>query len=783
MVQQPQTQGKNPSTDAACLTAGLDYLARGWSVLAVCPPDHFGVGSTHRSQCKSPGKAPFGKWKCFQDRLPTPEEIKAKWRDNPQLNVGMALGPVSGLIRVDVDGPEGERRLAQLSGGDLPATLEFTSGRPNGGRGLLYKIPPGATLRTTAESPKKKEELRLQAKGAQTVLPPSRHREGSLYAWKAGHGPDEIQAALAPAWLVEQLRPAPQRNGHTAAGQPVSRLKTLSQAEARAVAYLKNCPPAVSGNGGHNQTFAVARAIIWGFDLGPDAGFKILLEHYNPRCDPPWSDAELRHKCRQADTRPFEKPRGYLLRPDFQNYVEREVTEEDGKKTTIKLGLAVGQLADNLFQLTDGWPKRIGNILFARGPDHQPLWLEGTDEVFAWVGGRLGGQGGNPIRWAKGADKVTQGQFAAYLRQSAEDYDAVEAFPHEPAMRRTYYLHPEPRGGDGKALAELRARFRPATLVDGDLIRAFFLSLLWGGPPGQRPAWLFTALDDDAKKGRGVGKSTLVKVGARLIGGHVDGSPNEPMEKLVTRLLSAEGLGRRVVLLDNLKTLRFSWAELEGLITNDVVSGHRLYAGEGRRPNTLTYCLTLNGATLSRDMAQRCVIVRLARPDHNADWEAATAALVDKKRWEIIGDILADLRAKAPPLAAHTRWAAWEDAILARVGDPSECQKVIAERQEEVDDDMADEILVREEFIQQLRNRGFDPEQNAVRFLSKEAAVIVNGALDESRPVNKATAHLRTLHIDELRESRRGYARGWAWRGKKTPPDASCLAFADVIPR
>src|SRR5262249_11884660 len=139
------TNGHNSAADARerrrqdgheCLAAALDYLALGWSVLAVCPPDHVGVGSTHAKKCKNPGKAPWGEWKTYQSRLPTEEEVRRKWRDNETLNVGMALGPVSGLIGIDIDGAQGELRLQELSGGDLPWTLEFST--PGGGRRLLY---------------------------------------------------------------------------------------------------------------------------------------------------------------------------------------------------------------------------------------------------------------------------------------------------------------------------------------------------------------------------------------------------------------------------------------------------------------------------------------------------------------------------------------------------------------------------------------------------------------------------------------------------------------------
>ncbi len=52
-------------TQPQCLTAALDYLARGWSALALCPPDHSGVYEAHKDHCGAPGKAPLWPWKEF----------------------------------------------------------------------------------------------------------------------------------------------------------------------------------------------------------------------------------------------------------------------------------------------------------------------------------------------------------------------------------------------------------------------------------------------------------------------------------------------------------------------------------------------------------------------------------------------------------------------------------------------------------------------------------------------------------------------------------------------
>src|SRR5262249_12337799 len=40
-------------------------------------------------------------------------------------------------------------------------------------------------------------------------------------------------------------------------------------------------------------------------------------QHYNPRCQPPWPETDLRHKAEEADKDNFDKPRGWLLADDF----------------------------------------------------------------------------------------------------------------------------------------------------------------------------------------------------------------------------------------------------------------------------------------------------------------------------------------------------------------------------------------------------------------------------------------------------------------------------------
>lgn len=80
----------------------------------------------------------------------------------------------------------------------------------------------------------------------------------------------------------------------------------------RARAWLRNTPGAVAGQGGHNATFAVATALIHGFELS-HGDAETLLHEYNAKCMPPWKPNELAHKVNQAMNVAHDKPRGWLL--------------------------------------------------------------------------------------------------------------------------------------------------------------------------------------------------------------------------------------------------------------------------------------------------------------------------------------------------------------------------------------------------------------------------------------------------------------------------------------
>jgi hypothetical protein len=98
--------------------------------------------------------------------------------------------------------------------------------------------------------------------------------------------------------------------------------------------YIGKIPGAVSGNGGHSQTFKVAMVLFNGFGCS-EAETLEWLRHYNSKCEPPWSEAELRHKARSAAEAAYDKPRGWMLTSNRFSQVRLQVPVFPGKSCPV----------------------------------------------------------------------------------------------------------------------------------------------------------------------------------------------------------------------------------------------------------------------------------------------------------------------------------------------------------------------------------------------------------------------------------------------------------------
>ena len=448
--------------------------------------------------------------------------------------------------------------------------------------------------------------------------------------------------------------------------------------------------------------------------------------------------------------------------------VHAEYADQGGEPAlkTTRRALRIDAIVANLLALSGGWPRSAGGLLFVEGFSGRPEYLTTTAELFAWV------QGVARLDWARGSQFGTKEEFLARLKVKAERFDAIEVLPHHPPVPGAYYLHPPLAAGTGGALETYLDFFCPATPADRVLMRAALMTPFWGGSLNRRPAFLVTGPDQETGQGRGVGKTTFVDVAAeQLLGGFVDVTQNDKVTDIKTRLLSPEGRPMRVCRLDNLKTLRFSWGDLEGLITATTISGRALYHGEGQRLNTLTWFITINGASLSKDMALRVIPLKLARPAaYQATWDQNVLDFARTHRDEIIADIIMRLKAPGTPTEGSSRWAPWERGVLAHaVADGAElkvCQALIGERQGAIDDDDRERVLVRAHFRQAVRDKVGSADDKWVFIPSEVVARWLKGATNEERPTSKAMTYLEGLGIPELSRSKSHGYPGFHWRGE-----------------
>ncbi len=168
---------------------------------------HKGVCRCQKGKaCDRPGKHPrtrHGR----TDATTDPRKIRTwKWTT---ANVGVATGPESGLVVIDIDVPDGQATLAELETqpGRLPAGPVVSTG---GGGLQLWVRHPGVKVPSRSGIA---SGIDIRADGGLAIVPPSIHKSGRRYTWKVR--PEDVPLPELPkAWLDFLLR-APCYIDHT----------------------------------------------------------------------------------------------------------------------------------------------------------------------------------------------------------------------------------------------------------------------------------------------------------------------------------------------------------------------------------------------------------------------------------------------------------------------------------------------------------------------------------------------------------------------------------------
>jgi hypothetical protein len=281
--------------------------------------------------CAAPGKHPVGEGWQAQSR----EQALHGLTEHLDWNIGHATGTISQTIILDVDDglrqvgdrevqKQGFAALAHLEGrhGSLPKTVSWITGS-GAGEQRVFRIPPGVITPRNSQG-RLGLAIDIRGEGGFGVIPPSVHKSGGHYRWRDGLAAGEVDIAPLPqAWLHAILQAAPLPKARAQGPLPKASYHPGTDDERRramkrAAAYVAKMGPAVSRQGGHPHTFAVACRIVERVYTEADAWF--VLVEWNATCRPPWSERELRHKLDDAlgahtlpelaaDSLPLRKPK------------------------------------------------------------------------------------------------------------------------------------------------------------------------------------------------------------------------------------------------------------------------------------------------------------------------------------------------------------------------------------------------------------------------------------------------------------------------------------------
>ncbi len=388
-------------------------------------------------------------------------------------------------------------------------------------------------------------------------------------------------------------------------------------------------------------------------------------------------------------------------RPKLMNAIPKTEEKSDGKTKHWNEYVPAPLICKSLRLAMGGFPKSIGGMLMAIDSGHESdstnpndiLFIKTAPEFWGWVTKSCDlfwSDGRTPMH-DKGVKTTPVNRSDFYhsiqhtLRSGQEGhYDAVELLPHWPAVENTYYAPCKLPDPTGKALEEFVAHLCPATEMDMKLMIAALVTPGWGGACGKRPAFVFTS-----DHGRGSGKSATANLMSRVWGGGIFVNEKEKWKEVLERLLGDDSLSRRIIVVDNIKR-EMSSGGMEGLMTAPVIDGRKMYYGQYSRPNRLTWYMTANTPTLSRDLAQRAVQIKIGKVDHSSGFEVWQEQFFRDKHLQLLADIMSFLQTEPKSMLLpqnRDRWAIWQDAILTKFENCDEVAEHIANERPKMDND------------------------------------------------------------------------------------------------
>jgi hypothetical protein len=205
-----------------------------------------------------------------KDATIDPDVIQGWWREEPEFNIAIATGALSGIFVTDIDGPDAEAELRKLEAqyGPIPPTVESITAR---GRHLFFQHPQQPVRNSAGRLA---PGIDVRGEGGYVLAPPSIHPSGRRYCWSVDSGK---AFAPAPEWLLAKLATPAASNGNSA----------TSPAEWRDLVGDG------VDEGQRNQTIARLAGYLLRRRVDPIVALEMLTVWNVARCRPPLEAAEI----------------------------------------------------------------------------------------------------------------------------------------------------------------------------------------------------------------------------------------------------------------------------------------------------------------------------------------------------------------------------------------------------------------------------------------------------------------------------------------------------------
>lgn len=241
---------------------------------------------------------------------------------HPNDGIGIVTGRVSGIICIDIDNKPGRSAVAWYHANVDILGNPLVEQTPSGGYHLYYKYPANGDF-FKSNKDKIHDGVEFMADGGRYVITaPSLH-------YKMHNDIKLTDLAFEgeepPQWLLDQVVNVYQQELEKPEFEP-----EVPADLTRCIDFISHMNPAISGSGGDQQTYAAA-CRCRDFGLTQSQAFTVLKEYFNPRCQPPWSDKEL--KAKVVNGYKYNKePKGKFVSNAADEFDEVKLEELPAKK-------------------------------------------------------------------------------------------------------------------------------------------------------------------------------------------------------------------------------------------------------------------------------------------------------------------------------------------------------------------------------------------------------------------------------------------------------------------